>query len=250
MMRRRMGAIWQRGIAQYARTLRQAGVTHTLVPNGLEAGSPMSEESVPSATADHSPSPSSDRAADLAVIQTEVAACTRCDVLARSRTQTVFGSGSVQPRLCFLGEAPGADEDRQGVPFVGRSGQLLTDIIKACTLRREDVYILNVLKCRPPNNRTPEPAETANCRGYFERQLQILRPEFICCLGLVAAQALLETKVSLGRMRGRFHDWRNSQVVVTYHPSYLLRQPSAKKDTWDDMQMLMRAMGIPIPGET
>jgi DNA polymerase len=167
--------------------------------------------------------------------------------LAEKRTQTVFGAGNPQPRLCFLGEAPGADEDRQGEPFVGAAGQLLNKIIAACTLKREDVFILNVLKCRPPGNRTPLPDEVANCRTFFERQLEILQPEFICCLGAVAAQTLLRSTRPVGQLRGKFHDYRGIRVVVTYHPSYLLRAPEMKRHTWDDMKMLMQAMGIPLP---
>jgi DNA polymerase len=171
--------------------------------------------------------------------------------LAESRTQTVFGVGNPEARLAFLGEAPGADEDRQGEPFVGRAGQLLTKIIEACTLRREDVYILNVLKCRPPGNRNPLPDEVSACRGFYERQLEIIRPEFICCLGSVAATTLLDTNQSIGRLRGKWHDWRGTPVLATYHPAYLLRNPAAKKNVWDDMKMLMREMGIaiPAPGE-
>ena len=147
-----------------------------------------------------------------------------------------------------MGEAPGADEDRQGLPFVGRAGQLLTDMIqKGMGLRREDVYILNVLKCRPPNNRTPNSEEVANCRNYFDRQLEILQPEFICCLGLVATQALLHTTSSLGRLRGRLHDYQGMKVLVTYHPAYLLRAPDMKKEAWLDLQILMREMGLSIP---
>jgi len=145
-----------------------------------------------------------------------------------------------------MGEAPGADEDRQGLPFVGRAGQLLTDIIvKAMKLRREDVYILNTIKCRPPGNRTPLPQEVANCREYLDQQLAILRPEFICCLGAVAAQNLLGTTASIGQLRGRIHDSRGIKVVCTYHPAYLLRTPAAKRQTWDDIQMLMKEMGRP-----
>lgn len=190
---------------------------------------------------------SDQRMAALADLCSEVALCRRCDELAKKRTQTVFGVGHPRPRLCFLGEAPGADEDRQGEPFVGAAGQLLDKIIAACTLKREDVYILNVLKCRPPDNRTPLPDEVANCRPFFERQLAILQPEFICCLGAVAAQSLLRTTRPVGQLRGKFHTYRNSQVVVTYHPSYLLRTPEMKRHTWEDMKMLMQAMGIPIP---
>lgn len=180
----------------------------------------------------------------LEIIRQEVAGCTRCGELAATRTQTVFGVGDPKARLCFMGEAPGADEDATGEPFVGRAGQLLTKIIEACTLRREDVYILNVLKCRPPGNRTPQSDEVAHCRGYFERQLALIEPEFICCLGTVAAQALLQTQTPIGKLRGRFHSFGGIQVICTYHPSYLLRNPPAKKDVWEDMKVLMRKMEV------
>ncbi len=182
----------------------------------------------------------------LRVLQEKVAACTRCAELAATRTQTVFGVGNPEPRLCFLGEAPGADEDRQGEPFVGRAGQLLTRIIEACTLRREDVYILNILKCRPPGNRNPLPSEATNCRPFLDEQLEILQPEFICCLGSVAAQNLLATDKSIGKLRGKFYDYHGITVLCTYHPAYLLRNPSAKRLVWEDMQMLMARMGIEL----
>lgn len=185
--------------------------------------------------------------AALAQLQREVALCTRCVPLASTRTQTVFGAGNPQARLCFLGEAPGADEDRLGSPFVGAAGQLLNKILDACKLKREDVYILNVLKCRPPQNRLPQPDEMANCRSYLERQLEIIQPEFICCLGATAAQSLLRTTQSIGRLRGRFHDYRGIRVLATYHPAYLLRSPEKKRDTWEDMKLLLREMGLPIP---
>ena len=183
----------------------------------------------------------------LAIIQAEVAGCTLCDELASTRTQTVFGVGNPKARLCFLGEAPGADEDRQGEPFVGRAGQLLTKIIEACTLQRSDVYILNVLKCRPPGNRTPLPHEVENCRGFLDRQLALIQPEYICCLGAVAAQTLLQTETTIGRLRGTIHNYRGIGVLCTYHPAYLLRNPAAKKDVWEDMKILMAKMGIPLP---
>ena len=176
-----------------------------------------------------------------------VRGCRLCSELVANRTQTVFGTGDPQTRLCFFGEAPGADEDRQGEPFVGRAGQLLNKILEACTLQRQQVYILNVLKCRPPQNRTPTAEEADNCRPFFERQLEIIRPDYICCLGSVAATALLASKSSLGRLRGRLHPWRWAQVLVTYHPAYLLRNPAAKRQVWEDMQLLMREMGIVIP---
>lgn len=183
----------------------------------------------------------------LNVLAAEVAGCTRCSELARTRTQTVFGVGNPEARLCFFGEAPGADEDRLGEPFVGRAGQLLTKIIEACALKREDVYILNVLKCRPPGNRNPTDLESQFCSTFYERQLEIIRPDFICCLGSVAAKTLLETTQSIGKLRGRFHLWRDIRVIATYHPAYLLRNPTAKRSVWEDMQMLISAMGIELP---
>jgi DNA polymerase len=182
----------------------------------------------------------------LIVLQQQVAGCTRCDELARTRTQTVFGVGNPAARLCFIGEAPGADEDRLGEPFVGRGGQLLTKIIEACRMKREDVYILNMIKCRPPGNRNPLPAELSNCRGYLERQLDLIQPEFICCLGAVAAQNLLGTTISIGKLRGKFHNYRGAKVVCTYHPAFLLRSPGFKKETWEDMKLLMREMGVEL----
>ncbi len=187
------------------------------------------------------------RVAALEILRTEVAGCRACVHLAEARTNTVFGSGNPAARLCFLGEAPGADEDASGEPFVGRAGQLLTKIIEACTLTRDEVYILNVLKCRPPENRRPEPEEVANCRGYFERQIEAIRPEFICCLGTSAAQSLLRTDETIGKLRGRWFDYGPATVICTYHPSYLLRNPAAKRDVWDDMQHLMARMGIEMP---
>ncbi len=185
-------------------------------------------------------------ATTLEQLQTVVAACTLCDELASTRSQTVFGVGDPKARLCFLGEAPGADEDRLGEPFVGRGGQLLDKILAACNLKREDVYLLNVLRCRPPNNRNPQEDEAQNCRQFLDRQLELVAPEFICCLGAVAAQNLLSTTVSIGRLRGKLHDYQGIQVVCTYHPAYLLRNPSAKKDAWADMKLLMREMGTPV----
>jgi uracil-DNA glycosylase family 4 len=185
------------------------------------------------------------RLPQLEMLRQEVAACTRCPNLAETRMQTVFGAGDPFARLVFMGEAPGAEEDRTGEPFVGRAGQLLTDIIeKGMLLQRTDVYILNTLKCRPPGNRLPHEDEVTQCRPFFERQLELIRPEFICCLGLVAAQALLQTKQTVGQLRGSWHEYQGSQVIVTYHPSYLLRNPAAKQETWKDIKMLLAAMGL------
>ena len=197
---------------------------------------------------DAAPAPT-DRGSRLSLIQQEVAACQLCSALASRRTNTVFGAGPADARLCFLGEAPGADEDASGMPFVGRAGQLLTKIIEACQLSRDEVYILNVLKCRPPDNRPPQTEEVANCRGYFERQLATIAPEFICCLGTSAAQALLQTDQPIGKLRGQWFTHGTAAVICTYHPSYLLRNPSAKRHVWDDMKLLMARMGIEVsPG--
>lgn len=169
-----------------------------------------------------------------------VQACTRCPELSRCRTQTVFGEGSPEPRFAFFGEGPGADEDRTGRPFVGRAGELLNKMITACTIRREDTYILNTVKCRPPGNRNPEASEIDQCREYYQAQLELLQPEYIVCLGAVAAQTLLQTKLSVGRLRQRIHRYRNSKVIATYHPAYLLRNPDAKRAAWADLQMMLR----------
>ncbi len=193
------------------------------------------------------PQTSQDRVAALEVLRCHVAACTLCPELARTRTQTVFGVGNPNARVAFFGEAPGADEDRQGEPFVGRAGQLLTKIIEACGFKREDVYILNVLRCRPPDNRTPSEQEVENCRPWFEGQFHAIKPEYIVCVGAVPTKALFPEMTSIGKMRGRFFEWQGSKVVCTYHPSYLLRNPDAKKYVWDDMKMLLADMGMEIP---
>lgn len=185
-----------------------------------------------------------ERQAALESMAAEVAACTRCPVLVKCRRQTVFGEGNPTPRVVFFGEGPGGEEDRTGRPFVGRAGELLTKMIEACTFRRDDVYILNTVKCRPPDNRNPEPAEIENCREYFERQLAILRPEYIVCLGAVSSRALLGTTLSVGRLRGRMHRHHTSKVIVTYHPAYLLRNPAAKRAAWDDLKLMLHDAGI------
>ena len=232
-----------RAVVQRLESLARAGVTHLgkARPRCLPPALPPPVPSVaPSATAD-------DRVAALAAVACKVAACTRCPELVRNRTQTVFGVGNPHARLVFVGEAPGADEDRQGEPFVGRAGQLLNDIIiKGMKMRRQDVYILNILRCRPPDNRTPLPVEAAACREYLDAQLDIIRPEFICCLGACAAQNLLGTDVTIGRLRGRFHDYHGIKVICTYHPAYVLRNPPAKRQVWDDIKILMAEMGISV----
>ncbi|MBM4069887.1 MAG: uracil-DNA glycosylase [Planctomycetes bacterium] len=191
-----------------------------------------------------------DKRIALQLLAQEVSKCERCPELVVSRTRTVFADGACTAELCFIGEAPGADEDAQGVPFVGAAGQLLNKIIVACGLKREDVYICNILKCRPPGNRTPLPDEAARCRGFLDRQLELVRPRFICALGACAAQNLLNTTISIGKLRGRFHDYRGIPVLATYHPAFLLRSPDNKKFVWEDMKLMLAKMGRPIPAKS
>ncbi|MCS7014932.1 MAG: uracil-DNA glycosylase [Gemmatales bacterium] len=179
--------------------------------------------------------------------RSQVVGCTKCAELVRNRTQTVFGVGAPDAELVLVGEAPGQEEDAQGEPFVGAAGQLLNRILEGCGFRRAEVYICNVLKCRPPNNRTPLPNEIANCRGYLEQQLAIIAPKYILCLGAIAAQTLLQTNQSISKLRGQVHRYRGAALICTYHPAYLLRNPQAKRDVWEDMKLLLRTMGRPIP---
>lgn len=188
-----------------------------------------------------------DREWRLNQLRQRVAACTRCQELASARTQTVFGVGNPEARFLFIGEAPGADEDAQGEPFVGAAGQLLNKIIGACGLKREDIYICNILRCRPPGNRKPLPEEAANCREYLDGQIAIIDPDFIVCWGATAAQNLMGTEESIGRLRGRSFQHGRATVLCTYHPSYLLRNPAAKKDVWEDMKLFLKQAGLPVP---
>lgn len=222
------------------------------------AVTPVSSASAPPLFADLAPPPEAaatppvttltgeQRRQALDVLTETVSSCTRCAELVVSRTRTVFGEGKLDPELCFIGEAPGADEDTTGRPFVGAAGQLLNRIITACGMKREDIYICNILKCRPPGNRTPLPHEAANCREYLDKQLELVRPKFICALGACAAQNLLGTTLSIGKLRGQFHNYRGIPVLCTYHPAYLLRSPDKKKDVWEDLKKLLARMGRPV----
>lgn len=171
-----------------------------------------------------------------------VASCNRCG-LCRTRNHTVFGEGNLQAELMFVGEGPGADEDAAGRPFVGRAGQLLTKMIAAMTFTREEVYIANVVKCRPPGNRNPAPEEAAACLGYLKQQIALIRPKVIVCLGGVALSFLCEHSGGITRARGHWLEFDGIPVMPTFHPAYLLRQESAKKDAWSDLQQVMRALG-------
>jgi len=250
------------GVADYLEIMRLAGVSDLKKIQKKVRERPIAQPSVqPPSTSGLAPAPSASiapvpvapeyrlngsggsKADQLRYLAEEVEQCARCRDLAASRTQTVFGVGNPDSPLVFLGEAPGMDEDKQGEPFVGRAGQLLTDIItKGMKIRREDVYICNILRCRPPGNRNPMPDEAAHCRPFLDRTLEIIQPKFICCLGAVAAKNLLASEQTIGAMRGKVFDYNGIKVVCTYHPAYLLRNPAAKKDTWEDIQLLMREM--------
>ena len=189
----------------------------------------------------------SKKQSELDTVCQEVADCTACAELAGTRTNTVFGVGNPNARLVFYGEAPGAEEDKQGEPFVGRAGKLLNKIIEAMGLTRDEIYILNTIKCRPPGNRNPTPDEQQNCAGFLKRQLEIIQPEYIVCLGAIATHSFLECKTPIGQMRGQFFDKNGIKVLCTFHPAYLLRDPRRKRDVWDDIQFLMKDMGLTIP---
>jgi DNA polymerase len=188
-----------------------------------------------------------DPATGLERIRTEIGDCTRCKLHA-TRNRLVFGAGSPTAELMFVGEGPGADEDRQGIPFVGRAGQLLTKIIAALGKSRDEVYIANIIKCRPPGNRNPEKDEIAACSPFLMRQIEVIRPKVICALGKFAAQTMLKSETPISRLRGRAHPFGdNCQLVPTFHPAYLLRNPAKKRETWEDMQLIMRILGWEKP---
>jgi DNA polymerase len=180
-----------------------------------------------------------DNAGQMDALASETLKCQRCS-LAEKRKNVVFGDGNPSARIVFVGEAPGADEDEQGLPFVGRAGQLLTNIIKAMGLERKDVYICNILKCRPPGNRNPLPDEIRLCEPFLRQQLRLIAPQVICALGSFAARTLLQTETPITALRGRFHMYEGIKLMPTYHPAYLLRNPHAKKQVWEDVQMIMK----------
>ena len=217
---------------------------------------PVADESILEA---HAPKPEyavTDPVAALKVIREDLGECTRCKLHKQGRKQIVFGVGNPCADLMFVGEGPGADEDMQGEPFVGRAGQLLNNMIKAMGLRREDVYIANVVKCRPPGNRTPEPDECDTCSPFLMRQIAAIKPKVVVALGATAAKNLLAMNLSLGELRGRFYDfkpagvrsndaaWPGARLAVTYHPAFLLRDPRQKGEAWKDLQMVMKYLGL------
>lgn len=175
------------------------------------------------------------------MLEQEVKSCTLCE-LHKARTQTVFGVGNTNADLLVIGEAPGRDEDLQGEPFVGRAGQLLTSMLLAIGLQREEVYIANILKCRPPNNRDPQAAEVSSCHNYLRQQIELIQPKAILVVGRIAAQALLDTEQAVGKLRGRQHDYDGIPLIVSYHPAYLLRKPTEKRKSWQDLLQLKKLL--------
>ena len=223
---------------------RKSAVVPALAGNNLVAITSKPEQGV------------ADPVAALKLIREDLGDCTRCKLHQQGRKQIVFGVGNPRAELMFVGEGPGADEDAQGEPFVGRAGQLLNNMIKAMGLRREDVYIANIVKCRPPGNRTPEPDECETCSPFLMRQIATIKPKIIVALGATAAKNLLAMNSSLGDLRGRFYEfkpagsdpsWSGARLAVTYHPAYLLRDPRQKSETWKDLQMVMKYLGIEPP---
>lgn len=273
----------RRGLVQYLEDIQRAGIAHLVWPSseksdtlplgpqqatssdiGSNQGEPVESGPAAGSEADivgggvsgvETVVPSGEiqpltesREAVLAELAQQVAQCTRCPELVQNRTQTVFGVGNPYSELVFIGEAPGVDEDKQGVPFVGRAGQLLTAMItNGMGMRREDVYICNILRCRPPNNRTPTREEADRCRPWLDATLAVIQPKYICCLGNVAAQNLLQTDVGIGKLRGKVWEYNQAKVVCTYHPAYLLRNPDKKRETWEDLKLLLQVMGRPVP---
>ncbi|MBB5342671.1 uracil-DNA glycosylase [Tunturibacter empetritectus] len=190
------------------------------------------------------------KAEALAEIKTEIGDCTRCPLAYAGRRTIVFGDGDANARLMFVGEGPGADEDTSGIPFVGKAGQLLNNMIQAMGLKREEVYIANIVKCRPPANRVPEPVEANTCDQFLLQQIDVVQPQVIVALGATAAMYLLGVKQSLSALRGRWHSCRGAKLAVTYHPAFLLRDPAMKGEAWKDLQMVMRELGLKSPAKS
>src|SRR6202142_1875935 len=212
---------------------------------------PMPRKAIaPLPVADLSATPesnASDPAEALRLIREDLGDCTRCVLHKQGRKQIVFGVGNPHAELMFIGEAPGADEDQQGEPFVGRAGQLLNNMIKAMGLRREDIYIANIIKCRPPGNRTPERDECETCSPFLMRQIATIKPKVLVALGAVAAKTLLAINAPMSELRGQWYDFRGTKLAVTYHPAFLLRDPRQKKEAWKDLQMVMKDLGLVAP---
>ena len=228
------------GIHDFYRRAVEAGADHTREAE-MDETYAIQQLSEPLSVLQNNP-------AALDAIRADIGDCTRCR-LHKGRTNLVFGVGNPNAELMFVGEGPGADEDAQGEPFVGRAGQLLNNMISAMGLKREDVYIANVVKCRPPGNRTPEKDECDVCSPFLLRQIEVIKPKVIVALGAVAAKNLLAVNDSMANLRGRWYDFRGARLAVTYHPAYLLRDPRQKKEAWKDLQMVMKYLGLTPPAK-
>jgi DNA polymerase len=237
-------------IRDYVEQLREEGMeglpaSQSSSPRSmLTASAPVSSkpDAAPMPTELFSKYPGLEKSSTLDDLRTFIGDCQRCK-LAPRRTNLVFGVGNPNADLMFVGEAPGADEDEQGIPFIGRAGQLLTRIIEAIDLRRDDVYIANIIKCRPPQNRNPEPDEVASCEPFLFHQIDVIKPKVIVALGKYAAQTLLRRETPISRLRGQVFDYRGARLVPTFHPAYLLRNPSSKREVWEDMKLVKRLLG-------
>ena len=233
-------------VSESARTPEPSATIPAIEENVIPRRITVSDQPVPPLLSFGPILPAKQRQTALEAVRELIGDCQRCQ-LAQGRNKLVFGVGDPNAQLMFVGEGPGADEDMQGEPFVGRAGQLLNNMIGAMGLKREQVYIANIVKCRPPQNRKPEPDEARTCLPFLERQIEIVRPRVLVALGATAATYLLGARGSIGAMRGRIHDYRGIQTVVTYHPAYLLRDPTQKKEAWKDLQMAMAAIGLKPP---
>ena len=239
-------------LRMYIEDLRESGVDglpFAPPPDQTQVKEPFQADEAATVSLVSSPAPTEPLASpveDLTAIRASLGECQRC-ALGAKRTNLVFGVGNPSARLLFVGEAPGRDEDLKGEPFVGEAGQLLTRIIGAMGLTRDDVYICNVLKCRPPGNRNPEPAEIEQCQPFLLRQVRAIRPEAIVALGTFSAHTLLGTTAPISKLRGRFHDYHGIPLMPTFHPAFLLRNPAMKREVWEDMQEVMKLLGLPVP---
>jgi uracil-DNA glycosylase family 4 len=220
-----------------------------MTPRSKAVAVPVPEDDLLEVTNPKAETGVTDAVQALRLIREDLGDCTRCRLSKQGRKQIVFGVGNPKAELMFIGEAPGADEDQQGEPFVGRAGQLLNNMIKAMGLRREDVYIANIIKCRPPGNRTPERDECETCSPFLMRQIAAIKPKAIVALGAVAAKTLLAINAPMSEFRGRWFDFRGTKLAVTYHPAFLLRDPRQKKETWKDLQMVMKELGMAMPAK-
>jgi uracil-DNA glycosylase len=234
------------GIYDFYRRENALSVDSSTVETGHVASLPtLPTDTAPSTPFNHIQEEEMTPEKALRAIREDIGDCTRCPLHKQGRKQIVFGVGNPRAEIMFIGEAPGADEDQQGEPFVGRAGQLLNSMISAMGIRREDVYIANIIKCRPPGNRIPEREECDTCSPFLMRQIQVVKPKIIVALGAVAAKTLLGVNDAMANLRGQIYDFKNTKLAVTYHPAYLLRDPRQKKEAWKDLQMVMKHLGMP-----